>query len=178
MSNLGGTATWHISGSPGGGLQLCPSVIAVRDHALVIACVPPDRRVPWLRSAHGACHGHYLCVQQQNKHTSSRQCNKSIKSTKPSLSRRRTGRSSALPERPKLPGVRWTACMRELSCSLCSCGTLDFAECRSGLESASQKTKYYCTSETKDYMSEASDDEKTSRLDRCPHQVDGLLTLL
>ena len=36
--------------------------------------------------------------------------------------------------------------MRELSCSLCSCGTLDFAECRSGLESASQKTKYYCTS--------------------------------
>lgn len=83
-----------------------------------------------------------------------------------------------MPERPKLPGVRWTACMRELSCSLCSCGTLDFAECRSGLESASQKTKYYCTSETKDYMSEASDDEKTSRLDRCPHQVDGLLTLL
>ena len=78
-----------------------------------------------------------------------------------------------MPERPKLPGVRWTACMRELSCSLCSCGTLDFAECRSGLESASQKTKYYCTSETKDYMSEASDDEKTSRLDRCPHQVDG-----
>ena len=51
MSNLGGTATWHISGSPGGGLQLCPSVIAVRDHALVIgrgvcAARPPGSLAP------------------------------------------------------------------------------------------------------------------------------------